>query len=249
MQQMKKVKRRYTNSDASMLIAASTIIMGAIKDSEQLMEGDTTYTPEYLQTFYARIGTESADIIGTNNIVEQRIQTMKLVEAHKKGIHELGLTKIFIGNKYAADPERRDELLTNLGFKEWYAGAVDENQQAMGELLISFNENLTPALEQELTGKGMPQKRVTLLRSLAGTYNESNVLQEEKKGAHLILTEGEIIRLNAIYDEVIALCKMAQLLFDDSPAIKARYIYDRIVRAQSGYHKGGSRKSPEPPTA
>ncbi len=248
----KKVKRAYNVADAVMLISSGTIIKSAKDHAEALETTDSTFTAGFFEEQERRIETAIHDILGADNAADLRQATYVLEEAHAATIKELGLTKTLIERKYAATPARRDELLNTLGFDSLYARASGGNQHVMGELLSRFDSNLTPSIQDELIGKGLPKARLTALRTAATAnegYTGKNMIQEGQKDTRTELSNSDIEALNGIYAMVTDVCAMAQRQFNNEPALRDRFIFSRVSNQQSSYHTNGSKTTPPPPAA
>jgi len=219
-----KVKRKYNCKDSEMLIGGFTVTESAFKDVAQFAEADTTYNNAFLGDLRYQIDLAIRNILGADNAAALRQKSIALNAMHENAMHELGLTKTLIENKFSKMPIRRDELLTNLGFTAFYNPAAKGTQEAMGHLLSRIGLNLTQATEQELLAQGLPPARINALRNYAAAYTATNVQQEGNKTGRTILTDDNLNMLNNLYDQVIALCKMGQRVFGkDTPATIAMY--------------------------
>lgn len=237
-----KPKRTYAGTDAGMLVAGATITENATRHQRELADADATLSTATIAALRARIDDAACDILGADNAAALRQQTQTLTTDTDSVLHELGLTKTLIETKYAADHARREELLNTLGFSSLYAKAGKRNQEAIGELLSRFNTNLTRPLETELTAKGLPATRIAALRNYAATYMAQNVAQETQKDQKKELNAADLTELNAIYAEVIGLCKIGQRVFHTQPAIRDGFVYEKALPGLRG-----NNGSPTPP--
>ncbi len=55
----------------------------------------------------------------------------------------------------------RDELLNELGYKEFYKAARKKDQGALVQLLFRFKQALTPGVQAQLTAKGVDAGALT----------------------------------------------------------------------------------------
>ncbi len=228
-------KRNYHVKDSVMLIAAATITQSAASQQATFIGADTSYTPDWFDRLRERIDNAAREILGADNAAALRAATIRLEADHDAALHELGLLKAFIESHYKSNPARRTELLNHLGFNTYHTDATRRKQEAMGHLLKRATEGIDASLKDELTENGLPPERISALRNFANTYMSENSAQEGFKDDRRELTANQLTELNAIYNEVIALCTYGHRLFKDNPALRDRFSFTKVADRQSAY--------------
>jgi len=241
-----ETKRLFTPKVSTFLIAAATIADAALDHVAALQEQDASINKSFLANLRTRIDTAIKNILGADNAKALRKSTAELLDTHTKAKYDLHLTKVFVENKYAGDDMRRNELLNNLGFHAFYTAAARGTQYAMGQLLSRLDNNLTPGIEAELIGKGLPQPRILALRKYAAIYTNTNIKQEGNKDARKEGTDANVKELNAVYTEIISICKLAQLVFKRFHVVHDSFVFTKVVRQQSSYAIGSAITPPNP---
>lgn len=230
-------ERDYATSDASMIVGIGAITASALKHQEALEEEDTMLTKEYLEGLQSRINTAATTILGHDNAKGLRTATADLHEDTDTAIEALGSMLNTIKNKYREAPGRRDELLKSLGFDTYYVRASHKDQQALGQLLSRAAAALAEdndALQTELKGRGMNQKRIDTVTSLAATYTIDNTGQEATKGARKLLSAGDVATLNALYHDVMEVAKTARHYFRNDSTLRSLFVFSKVAPPSRG---------------
>lgn len=88
---------------------------------------------------------------------------------------------------------------------------------------------MTAALRQEITAKGM---RATLIDNITGyaeTFCQANVAQEGLKGSTKSISGDKVDTFNAIYDEIIGICKIASGYFRYESLKKEQFSFSKVT--------------------
>jgi len=87
-----------------------------------------------------------------------------------------------IDQDFKPTPDRRTEILKQLGFTDYYKDARKKDQEALINLLYQFKANLTAELKTEIANKGTAPAALEEIVEFADTLKNANVTQEGNKG-------------------------------------------------------------------
>jgi hypothetical protein len=229
---MKKITRKYKVKDVNMILAADIIIGHAIANKDFLVSKRTTWKDPFFEDFHQRINNAIETYLGADNAKELRGATQK-VHAVLNPVKEL-LTevKVQIEEDFKSTPERRDEILNNLGFTENYKGVKLGDQESAIELLYRFKTNLTPELQLEITNAGISGTTLGTLIDHSDKLRDANVTQEISKGYRKVLTAETITEFNAIYSILITVNRVASNFFKKERAKKELFSFNKTTNEQ-----------------
>jgi hypothetical protein len=135
--------------------------------------------------------------------------------------------KTQINVDFRNDPVKRNNILTKLGFGK---NSSHPSQTVLIAHLTTFKRNLTPELSSEITSAGLPANILTDIVNMAGSVDQANTLQETLKGSAKEGTDHMIGELNALYEEIIGICKIASNYYKNNPAKKEQFTFARILK-------------------
>ena len=225
--------RKYTTSDAIMLITLATIVDNAIANLAFLVTKRSIWANPFLPNLHSRINTIIQTYLGVDTAKDLRAAT-KVVEAiQKQALTTLGEINTQIVADFKKQPDRRDEILNTLGFKAHYQDAYKTKSQiALINLLFSIKQNLNATLKTEITTKGTEASSLEAVIGFADALKNANVTQETYKSNKPTNTADAITTFNDIYDEVIGVATIAAKFLKEDKAKQAGFIYSKLVAAQ-----------------
>lgn len=226
-------KRHYSIKDVEMIIAAATIIESAIKHKDFLQSKRSTWADPFFDNIGERIDNASQVHLGVDNAKELRQASQVVYSIQKTALDELGDIKVQISQDFKKDPQRKAEILTQLGFTSYYATALKMDQEALIDLLYQFKNNLTSELKSEIVAKGTAGDLLDTVAGYAGTLKNANITQEGFKGTRKEITAAAIAEFNEIYDAVISITKISQRFFRDNPAAKQQFSFEKVAKTMN----------------
>lgn len=131
--------------------------------------------------------------------------------------------------EYATDKESLKIVSDTLGMTAWYKQAQNKNQEALISLLYMFKTNLSDELKTEIIAKGIPQSLLESITGYANTLKQANITQELAKGNSKEISHEGQDELNAIYQKVIGVAKIASRFFVDNKVKKELFSYSKIL--------------------
>jgi hypothetical protein len=126
-------------------------------------------------------------------------------------------------------PDKLQEIEKKLGFTRHYSNARYEKQEAMVQLLSAFKINMKPELRQQIEDARMDGEIIDGLIAVRDVFNDLNVRQEALKGSSPKDTALNADELNAIYKQVIGICKIAPRLLRDVPSASEDFSFYKIL--------------------
>ncbi|MDI9366672.1 MAG: hypothetical protein QM541_17070 [Flavobacterium sp.] len=225
-------QRKFKGTDVDMLTTSSVIIDNAITHQDYLVTKRSVWAGTFFSNIQLRIDAAVNKYIGVDTAKNLRNATAALRGIQKQALNVLALLNVQITQDFKKMPERRDELLNTLGFKDYYRDASAKNQAALIKLLFNFKQNIDATIKAEMVAKGATEADITALVGFADTLQTANVKQESFKTQRPTITAEAITELNNIYDDVIAIAKITAKIYKDNPTVKASFSYSKVLAAQ-----------------
>ena len=236
------VKRVYIGGDASMLTACA-VIMGVVTTTTYktfLKSKRSNWNDALFKTLTDAVTAAFKDVLGIDGLGNQTKASKELYKAMEEVLPKLTSFKKQVEIDFE-DDNREKQILDSLGFKLWNK-VQKGSQQALVELLAAFDENMTPALQTEITNAGTDVAYITSIKSYAAIIRDKNIAQEGKKGERKTITNDGIVQLNKVYNDVIKVAKTAAALYtetgDKLTAEKFSYAKTLATLTNNGIVKG-----------
>lgn len=159
-----------------------------------------------------------------------REATQILLNLQTKALKDLAEFKVQVMEDFKTNKPRRDEILNKLGFTAHLKKARNQDQEALIELLLKFKQNMSAALQTEITNAGTSVTLITAILAHATVLNNSNITQETLKGSRKAISQAGVTEFNAIYAQVISIAKIAASFFKEDKAIKEKFSFSKTVK-------------------
>lgn len=229
-----KTERSYSIKDADLLLTASTIVENANTEKEYLQQERSVWRDPFFDDLRKRIDHAVQNNLGYDSAKDLRQATLSINSIQGTAVTDLAICKVQIQEDFKNMPERRNEILTTLGFNLYTDIKRNGNQQELVGLLYQFKTNMTDDLKKELADKGLSPTRIDTIIKHADFLLNANVQQETQKSTRKIQTVSSITELNELYSDIIAICKIAKPLYADQPHKKDLFSFNKISNAISG---------------
>jgi hypothetical protein len=240
--------RNYTYKDVDMLMASKTIAESFRANIAELSAIRTVWTEQYANDLAARIDKAIGNCLGIDAKKELRGATAALVSIQAPARRDVSFFKTQVEEDFKKDPARRDEILNTLGFTKYLRGVQNANQESLIQLLQAFKLNMTDALRNEITTRGMNPSLISNIIGYTESFSQANVAQEALKGSTKEITRDVSDTFSAIYDEIIAICKIASVYYQFEPLKKEQFTFAKVITNLGGAKKK-SESSPAPVNA
>ena len=221
--------RAYTGKDVEMLTVCATIVEHAIDNKVFLQSKRSTWADPFFEELEIRINNAFSNFLGIDNAKEMRAATKVVIAVQAVALNLLAEFKVQVREDFKNDPDRRDEILNVLGITTHHDDAQNQDQEALIELLMKFKLNMTPALQTEITDKGMAPATIAAIIAQADILNNANITQETFKGGRPEITAEAITEFNAIYSEVISVAKIARNFFKGDEVKQDLFSYAKVL--------------------
>ncbi|MBU1873366.1 hypothetical protein KJ688_06510 [bacterium] len=223
------ISRDYNCSDMKCLVVAATIDESFLANKEPLIAVQSSWVDPYGDDLRNRIDAAGTQYIGIDYRADLRNATRDLLALQKDALDKLGLFKTQLEVNF--DKPRYAELLYHFGFDSYYHKVRRNNQEALINLLMQIRQNMTDELKTEITAKGIAATLLDDLTAAADLIHAANIKQESLKSGTAGNNLEAVTEFNAIYNEIMAICKVAKRVFKGRPEIKAAFSFAKTLRA------------------
>ena len=225
------MERIYNNKDVDMIITIDTIMDSAIANKTFLQSKRSNWADPFFQDIKTQIDSVVQNYLGQDSAKALRQATQVVKDIQTKALIEIGEVKVQIDQDFKPTPDRRTEILKQLGFTDYYEPARKKDQEGLINLLYQFKTNLTTELKTEIANKGTAPASLEAIVEFADILKNANVTQEGNKGTKKEITAEGIQALNDIYSKVISIAMISAKFFQKEPTKKALFSYTKVSDA------------------
>ncbi len=208
------------------MIAGAFQVVDALEDHlEGFLLFQERWNKEYCGDLKLKIRTASSNNLGVD-YVQMMENTTDTVEAimEKSKYYLKGIRKQV---KYYFNGDER--MMSDLGFGYvWTLANESNDQEAMLEVLETYRRNIKEYVPRFMN-HGVPEATLLMVAEFYDELNNANNKQEYIKSNKVVLREEGQKELNAIYAEVIHICKLGQIIFQDNPAVCDKFTFSKIL--------------------
>lgn len=222
--------RNYNCKDVDMLMASRTIAENFRANIDVLSTVRTDWTVQYADNLMTRIASAMEKNLGIDSKKNLRIASAALVEIQIPARRDVSFFKTQIDDDFKAKPQKRDELLKNLGFAKHLRNVQKGDQEALIQLLNTFRVNMNETVRKEITEKGLNNALIDNIIGYASSFEKANITQESFKSSTKIITQDVRDSFNAIYDEIIGICKKASSYYNYEPLKAEQFQFQKVLR-------------------
>lgn len=104
------------------------------------------------------------------------------------------------------------------------------NQEALIQLLNAFRLNMNEAVRKQITEKGLDNALIDNLIGYATSFEKANIIQESYKSSTKEITQEVRNSFNAIYDEIIGICRKASSYYHYEPLKAEQFQFQKVLR-------------------
>lgn len=196
---------------------------------EPLSTTRTVWNEQYANDLISRIDNAIETHLGIDAKKDLRNATATLASIQVPAKRDVSFFKTQIDEDFKKETSRRDEILKTLGFAKSLRGVQKGDQEALIQLLYTFKTNMTDTLRQEVIAKGLSASLIDNIIGYADTFKNANVTQETLKETTKEITKEVSDIFNAIYDEIIAICKIASNYYQYEPLKKDQFTFGKAI--------------------
>ena len=227
---MSTIGRIYKTKDVDMLLTIETIIDSAIANKTFLQTKRSNWADPYFDNIKKEINTIIQENLGVDSAKELRQATIAVKTIQANALTDLAEIKVQIEQDFKAQPDRKSEILNQLGFTSYYTQATTRDQEGLINLLFQYNTNLTPALKAEIVAKGTAAAALDAINTYAQTLKDADVFQEGTKGTKKEITSETIQIFNNIYSTVLSIAVISAKFFKTDTAKKDQFSFAKVSK-------------------
>ncbi len=221
--------RDYSCKDAELLIAGESILAAAIDNKAALQKKRANWTDQYFADLKDRIDHASKTYLGVDSAKALRENTKKLMTLISPVQESLAELKVQIKEDFKDEPSRRDEILRTLGYTDYDRSQKRGDQEALIALLARFAQNMSPSLIDEIVAKGTSKDTIEAILASGDDIRKADVAQEFSKGERPESTAVRVAELNAIYQQIISICKLSTAFLKGNKAAQDLFSFNKVV--------------------
>ena len=231
--------RNYSYKDVDML-TASEIVAGNFKlNIGELSSVRSDWTEAYANDLESRIRQIIETHLGIDAKKDLRDATSGVSSIQVDAKRDLSFFKTQIDDDFKAQPILRNEILNTLGFSKYLRDVQKGKQESLVQLLYTLKKNMTDSLRTQITGKGLSAALIDKIIGYAETFKDANTTQEGLKQTTKEISKEVMDVFNAIYDEVIGICKKVSNYYQFDAVKKEQFTFSKIIA-----NLGSARKAP-----
>ncbi|WP_243348545.1 hypothetical protein [Parabacteroides sp. FAFU027] len=239
--------RNYSYKDIVMLTACQSVAVSFKANIGILGTLRSTWTPDYADDLLARIEAIVATQVGVDAKKDQRAASEELKSIVKPAKKDLAFFKVQVEEDFKKEPAVISEVFKTLGFDKNLSQVQRGSQESVVELLLSFKQNMSDTLRTKITAKGMNVALIERIIGYADVSFAASSHQENQKTVSKEITQETANIFNALYDEVISICKIASKHYADDSTKKEQFTFSKIadkVSRTSGNNSSDANSSP-----
>jgi hypothetical protein len=210
-------------------MASKTIAESFKTNIAELSATRSLWTEQYAGDLISRIDNAIETHLGIDAKKALRDATATLSTIQVPAKRDVSYFKIQIEEDFKKETSKRDEILKNLGFTKHIRDVQKGNQESLIQLLYQFKINMSDTLRQEIVAKGLSATLIDNIIGYADTFKQANVTQETFKSSTKEVTKEVVDVFNAIYDEIIAICKIASKYYKYEPLKKEQFTFAKAL--------------------
>ena len=221
-------KRNYSYSDSDMCLTAQTIAKSFSSNLGELAVYRTNWTPKFAKNLMQNIDDTMKKYLGIDPKKGLRDATALLGNLMEPAKKDLSIFKTMVDTDFKNKSKIHDEILLNLGITKHLSEVQQNDQLALINLLFAFRKNMTAPLKADITAKGMNPDIIDRIVGYGDIINAANLNQESLKGTTKEISKEGAEAMNALYDEMIGICKLASKHFKNDPLKKALFTFSKV---------------------
>ncbi len=201
---------------------------------------DGTYRPPWFVAHAARINAALTNIVGVSNAKALVLKTAELLNLLVPAYDDVSILKTIVENKFQEDKPRLEILMESLGYNKYFKKAGQKNQAALMSLVLRLNKSFEEVdFREEMITKGLSEAMLQRIGSYATRLPGLNTEQEYEKAKRKELTLEDKKEVIAIYNETIALSKLAYKIFKRESTLQDQFSYDEVLSHIRGGENAG----------
>lgn len=217
---MKKKARLFSFSDVVLMQHGAMVVKFLPEDLIDFIKFDSTFLPDYpagIYTLISKLKTLKSDKVVIDEMTELTQTSNDALAACNRAFRTIGffVSKVYKGNV---------AVQNQFGFNDIRAARQDHGR------MIRFMDDLIlvcKSYRQALIDGGCDEAVVDSLPTLRDQLQVAETRQEKFKKDRGLITQERVEKLNALYELLVPVSEMAQIMYADDPARLSRYTLPR----------------------
>ncbi len=230
-------KRIYDEKDVEMLIGSKVVCVNAKEHHSEIsiLRADWTNI-SFFTNLETRVDNAITTYLGVDPAKLMRETTQSVVAIQASTEKNLAMLKLQLELDYEKEPTKLANYLKIFGFTQHWKDVLKRDQEATVEMIEKIKKNYTPAVQAEFASKGMNTALMTYMLTQAQPLMGANVSQETQKAQRVAITNAAVTEFNAIFTEIMKICKIAAKFYGNKPEIKRKFVFSKIVSNMNTYN-------------
>lgn len=222
--------RNYNCKDVDMLVTSRTIAETFRTNISALSAVRSGWTPQYAEELNNRIKSIMEKFLGIDSKKNLRDSSQALSEIQMPARRDVAFFKTQIDADFRDKPQTRDEFLKSLGFAKYLKDVQTGSQEALIQLLNAFRINMNDSIRKQITEKGLNNALIDNIIGYTSSLENANITQESFKMSSKQVTQEVRDSFNAIYDEIIVICKIASAYYRYEPFKAEQFTFQKVLK-------------------
>jgi len=227
------MERNFNYKAVDMLVASRVVCENFKTFKTEILAVNSKWADPFIADIEARINTAIDKHLGLDSKSLQKMATGDIQKLQKEAESKLAVFKTVLSVNFESNKERLKWILDTLGYTAHLKRVQKNDQEALIQLLAQFKENMSPDLITEITDTGMSEEIITGITDMAESVRDADVTQEKHKSGSKTFTEDAVKEFNAIYTEIIGICKIGHKIFHSDKIKAEHFSFAHIVKAMN----------------
>jgi prophage DNA circulation protein len=188
------------------------------------------WTPAYANGFKTRVANAVAQYLGLDPKKILRNTTVAVHAIQESAMRDIAFLKVQLEADFASNKTLLNEMLKTLGFNDYLKKVQQGNHENLIAFLQMFSKNITTDIRKAIVDAGTDTQLLDRIKAYADPFTQADMKQESLKTSSKEIPAETIDQLNLLYDEGIALCKIASKFYHANPIKKEQFTFSKIAR-------------------
>ena len=219
-------QRLYSGKDIDMLDTCAAIMQSAIKYKDLLANERPGWRGHHFQNVSARIETIRQQYFELRSKTD--LPAGEGNELLQQAIYDLTVFRVQLIEDFKKEKVRREGLLKDLGFKEYYSKVKAGDPEAIKSLVEHFRAHVNEVMKAEFIAKGIHPELISRIFGYINKFKDFKPEKDAARESRKTITLESVKVLNEIYDEVISISKIARIILGDDRIKKSEFSFLKV---------------------
>ena len=217
-----------SHSILAKLIALKVIAQSFLDNIADLIKANTKWLPAFATALVAEVETVAGNVIGKKAKTTLFQATDNLINVMAPAKKDVTSLKVQIDVNFKENPALRKVILDDLGYTSFFKQVSSRNQIALIGLLIAFNRSIETH-RAAILATGTPPELIDRIEGHSEVVSLANTVQEQLKTTTKEISAEAKAELDALYNKVIGICRIAADYYKDNPLKKELFTFDKVI--------------------